>query len=349
VHAPASIIVCMTQQASNGIPSVGGHARATALSPEERSQIGRLAAEARWGTRVLDATHVGSIIISGLTIECGVLEDGTRVINQGTILAVLGREPKRGRQAVTEYRPPFISAGNLMPFVTRELIELWDPIEYRQPGHTLRSIGYKAEILPMICEVYLEARASGALLTSQLGAAAAAEVLVRGLARVGITALVDEATGYQEVRARQELQMILEAYVAAEFRPWVKCFPDEFFEQIYRLQGWDYRPGTSKRSPYIGKLINHYIYEQLPVGVLDELRRVNPLSESGQRRRKHHQHLTATTGNQHLDRQIATVTTLMRIASSEAEFESLFERAFPGLQPRLPLVVDVDQPAVLAV
>jgi len=65
--------------------------------------------------------------------------------------------------------------------------------------------------------------------------------LIRGLARVGIIALVDEATGYQEVRARQELQRILEAYVQAELRPWIKTFPDEFFKEIYRLQGWEIR------------------------------------------------------------------------------------------------------------
>jgi len=74
----------------------------------------------------------------------------------------------------------------------------------------------------MVCEVYLDARNENVLLPNQRGAAKAAEVLIRGLARVGIVALVDEATGYHEVRARQELQKILEAYVQAEFRPWVR-------------------------------------------------------------------------------------------------------------------------------
>jgi hypothetical protein len=41
-----------------------------------------------------------------------------------------------------------------------------------------------------------------------------------------------------------------------------------------------------------------------------------------------------------LDRQIATVTTLMRIAYSQAEFEQLFERAFPPPQARLPLQIE---------
>lgn len=195
----------------------------------------------------------------------------------------------------------------------------------------------------MVCEVYLDARNENVLLPNQRGAAKAAEVLIRGLARVGIVALVDEATGYQEVRARQELQKILEAYVQAEFRPWVRRFPDEFFREIYRLQGWEFRPGTSKRTPQVGKLIRHYVYEQLPDSVLEELDRMNPANDKGQRARKHHQHLTETTGNTHLDRQISTVTTLMRIARDRQEFEDLFERAFPPPQAKLPLVIDVPE------
>jgi len=165
-----------------------------------------------------------------------------------------------------------------------------------------------------------------------------------GLARVGILALVDEATGYQETRARDELQVILEKYVHAEFRRWVHTFPDEFFEQIYRLQGWEFRPGTSKRTPQVGKLVNKYIYEELPPGVHDELRRLNPRTDKGYRKHKHHQYLTPDTGSVHLDRQISTVTTLMRIARNKRDFEDLFERAFPPAQARLPLVIEVPRP-----
>jgi hypothetical protein len=178
------------------------------------------------------------------------------------------------------------------------------------------------------------------LFRSQEPTAEAAETLKRGLARVGIIALIDEATGYQEVRARRELEQILNAYVQAELRPWIRTFPDEFFREIYRLQGWEYKPGTSKRHPYVGKLVNKYIYEQLPPGVLDELRRLNPRTERGYRAHKHFQFLTADTGNPQLDRQISTVTTLLRIANSKAEFEDLFDRAF-ARQMRLPLVIEV--------
>ena len=258
------------------------------------------------------------------------------------MLTALGRakRPKGGGERGEPGTVLF--AGNLRPFISPELAAaLANPITYNMPVGG-RALGYPAEILPAICDVYLEAAASEdrVILKSQERAVRAAQILVCGLARVGVTALIDEATGYQEVRARDELQRILEAYVAAEFRPWMKTFPDEFFQQIYRLEGWAYRPGTSKRTPLVGKLVNKYIYKQLTEGVLEELRRVNPVTDKGWRAHKHHQHLTTDTGNVHLDRQISTVTTLMRIATSKEEFEMLFERAFPPPQERLPLKLE---------
>jgi hypothetical protein len=326
--------------------SKGGKARAARLTDAERSRAARAAAEARWGHVIADATHEGELVIGDMRIECAVLDDGTRVLSQGTVLAALGRAPTMGRREITEHMPPFLSAANLRRFIDTELIEIYEPVTYRRPGSNGRLVGYRAEILPMVCEVYLDARHEGVLQRNQLATAHAAEILIRGLAKVGIIALVDEATGYQEVRARHELQRILEAYVQAEFRPWVRMFPDEFFREIYRLQGWEFRPGTSRRTPHVGKLIKHYIYEQLPEGVLAELERLNPKNDKGNRPRKHHQHLTGTTGNAHLDRQISTVTTLMRIARSREEFEELFERAFPPPQQKLPLVIEIkDQEA----
>lgn len=330
--------------------SRGGLARAEKLSSEERREIAQRAAAARWGVEAVPAPNVGELVIGDRQIKCAVTEDGTRLINQETFLVALGRAPKAkgGTGVRSNAVPAFLSAANLRPYISRELESLAEPILYSLPGGG-RAYGYNAKLLPEVCDVYLDARTNGDLLKSQETAARAAEILMRGLARVGITALIDEATGYQEKRARNELQRILEAYVQAELRPWIKTFPDEFFQEIYRLQGWEYKSGTSKRTPYVGKLVNKYVYKQLPPGVLDELRRRNPRTEHGHRRHKFHQFLTADTGNTHLDRQISTVTTLMRIANNKQEFETLFERAFPPPQPRLPLIVEmVDEDAALS-
>lgn len=323
--------------------SEGGKARAGKLSAPRRAEIARQAAEARWGATIQTATHVGELVIGDRPISCAVLTDGTRVLNQSTVLTVLGRNPDKSRSTRygSESRAPFLSAQNLQPYISLELNELATPIAYKEVGHPRRFWGYRAEMLPMVCDVYLEARADGRLTPNQQPVARMAEILIRALARIGILALVDEATGYQEVRARDELQRILEAYVQHELMPWVKRFPNEFFQEIYRLQGWEYKPGTSKRTPYVGKLVNKYVYEQLPPGVLEELRELNPKNASGHRAYKHHQFLTADTGNPHLDKQISTVTTLMRIARDKKDFEDMFDRAFSP-QTRLPLVIEAD-------
>lgn len=324
--------------------SRGGKARAKRLTAAQRSEIARDAAAARWGSEAAPVSHDGSIKIGEAEIKCAVTLDGVRLINQETFLTALGRAPKAkgGTGVRSSAVPAVLSANNLAPYISDELKRMSEPILYL-PRTGGRAYGYRAEILPAVCEVYLEARSDNVIRPNQQAAAQAAEVLVRGLARVGIIALVDEATGYQESRARHELQKILEAYVSAELRPWTKVFPDEFFEQVYRLQGWDYRPGTAKRTPYVGKLINHYVYEQLPPGVLEELRERNPRRKGRGRAHKHHQLLTGDTGSPHLDRQIATVTTLMRISGDKSEFEALFEKAYPPPQARLPLIIDVDE------
>lgn len=318
----------------------GGKTRSANMTPAERSEAARLAAEKRWGKRYVDATHVGQLVVDDMELDVAVLEDGSRVISQKTIMEALGRSVTTGRHGRHDLRPPFLGAANLVPYFPDGLTDMYEPIDFKAPGQGSISTGFRAEILPLVCETYLSAREDGALIRSQLPAAQAAEILVRGLARVGIIALVDEATGYQDVRARDELAKILKAYVSPELQPWIKRFPDEFFEQIYRLQGWEFKPGTSKRSPYVGKLINKYIYEQLPPGVLEELRAKNPAVD-GRRAAKHHQFLTSGTGNVHLDRQISTVTTLMRIADDKKQFEDLFEKAFPPAQEKLPLVIEV--------
>ncbi len=124
-------------------------------------------------------------------------------------------------------------------------------------------------------------------------------------------------------------------------RPWLKTFPDEFFKQVFRLHGWTYKPGTTRRPSLIGHHINDYIYKQLPRPVLPELRKLNPVTDRGYRKHKLFQFLTADTGNIHLDRQITSVVTVMKLSDNWEDFEQNFQKAFgKPYQPRLPLIVD---------
>ena len=95
-------------------------------------------------------------------------------------------------------------------------------------------------------------------------------ILMRGFATVGIIALVDEATGYQDVRARHALATILEEFIAKERRPWTRTFPFEFYQLLYKLRGWD-EPDGHKRTHQVGRDTNDLVYERLAPGVLAEL------------------------------------------------------------------------------
>lgn len=324
----------MTQPNEPAGPSAGGKARAKSLSPIDRQSIARKAAEARWGGP--KATHVGDITIGEMVIPCAVLTTGQRVVSQRGFQRAIGTG-NPGKKDASEDTSALLQAKNLQPFISRSLADaLREPLVYRVPdvgrGGNLWPVahGINAKLIPEICDVYLKARDAGALHYKQERLAQQADVLMRGLAVVGIVALIDEVTGYQTERARDELNRILEAYIAEELRQWVRLFPDEFFRQIYRLRGWEYKPGNTKGPRFIGKLINRYIYDQLPPGVPERLRELNP-SVNGQRRHKHHQFLTDHTGEPHLDRQITVVTTLMRIARDNDDFEALFRRAYPKL------------------
>ncbi len=284
------------------------------------------------------AINQGILKIGEKELDCAVLEDGTRVISRNAIFRAFGRT-KRGR-AKYEVRvpnmPSFLDAKNLLPHISEELRSGLISIEYRNiKGKP--TTGYNATILPLICDAYLAAREAGELTKKQLPLAAVSEVLVRSFSKIGIIALIDEVTGYQYVRDRDELNKILEAYISKELLPWTRRFPNEFYQQLFRVWGWKYSPLSVKRPQYVGKLTNKLIYEKLPPGVLDELKRKNPVVEAGRRKHKHHQFLTEDVGNPHLEKQLVSVTTLLRVSPNRRNFERLFERAFPSSKPQLAL------------
>lgn len=159
--------------------------------------------------------------------------------------------------------------------------------------------------------------------------AIASEILVRSFAKVGIIALVDEATGYQEIRDRLALQKILEMYIAKELRPWIKTFQDEFYEQLFRLREWQYRPLSVKRPSVIGKITNDLIYKRLAPGVLEELRKITPRDEKGRTKHRYFQRLTENIGHPKLREHLASVTTLMKASPNWAMFYRLIQRALP--------------------
>lgn len=259
------------------------------------------------------------------------------------------KNPKGGQAFATDGTPPFLSAKNLQPYIDRHLPSPTAPIDFRPLGKgASRALGYPAELLPAVCKIFLDARDAGVLNNMQQHIAAKCDILIRGFATVGIIALVDEATGYQYDRARNELHLILERYISKELLPWAKRFPDEFYKHMFRLRGWKYPTESAKRPGYVGKLTRRLIYEKLPPGVLEELERKNP-SVGGRRRARIHQFLTEDVGNPHLDRQITAVVTLFKISKTWDEFSRHFLEAFPNEGDQTMLALDeLDQDEVAA-
>lgn len=327
--------------------SKGGQARAERLSAQDRKAIAQKAAQARWGKAAgvnsPSATHMGTLKIGSLELPCAVLEGGQRVISERGLLGALGIRFGGALNAARKdgdgdsLLPLYIGFRNLRPYVSDDLAKLLaTPVKYvsnatNEHGSKLpyQANGVPAELIPQICEVWLQARDAGVLRLSQQKVAAAADILMRGLARVGIVALVDEATGYQRDRARDALAQILEEFIAKELRPYVKTFPPEYYKELFRLRGLPFDGTLKSPQPrYIGTLTNNIVYSRLAPGVLEELKQINP-SVKGQRKHKHFQWLTENIGYPKLMNHMSAVIALMKVSSDYESFLGLLDRALP--------------------
>lgn len=318
----------------------GGHARARLLDPETRSEIARKAAAARWSADLPTAEFEGDLTIADRVIPAAVLPGGRRVLSQSQFLQALGRSERptagTGGSIIEDSQlPAFIRAEVLKPFVTQELRESMSPVLYRTKTGR-RAIGYDATLLPKVCEVYLRYRdsviAEGKRLQQPYARLVkACDLLMRGLAEVGIVALVDEATGYQEVRDRAALQAILDKYLTAERAKWAKTFPDDFYKKLFTVRGLSFDPSTVKRPGFIGHDTNNLVYDRLVPGVLQKLKQVNPTTEAGRRKHHHHQFFTRDYGVPELKQHILNVMFLMDAAgpSNWKGFLHMLDRAAP--------------------
>lgn len=329
--------------------SRGGIVRAKKLSTKRRSEIAKLSAGARWAKeRSLPTVTHGSpehpLRIGEIEIDCYVLDNGMRVLSQRGMVKAVGFTRGGARHEeeaalIGTGTPRFATQNWIKPFIPDELEKaLKSPIQFRTKSG--KAYGYPATILADLCDAILSARQNGSTGPMQESIVQRCELLVRGFARLGIVALVDEATGYQEDRDRDELHRILAAYLTEERLAWAKRFPDEFYKQIYRLKGWQWPASGRAKPPILGHITNDIIYDRLPPGVLDELQRRNPTSEETKRRKwKHHQFLSPDFGQPDLRDHLLQVIAVLRISKTWESFKKNLEVAFPkpGTQIELEL------------
>jgi phage protein len=279
--------------------------------------------------KILKATHQGNLNINSLDITAYNLPNGERVLSRIGFLKALGRtgKAKGGRNYDEEFQTPvFLTASNIKPLVDEDLLENSKPIIFIDLNGN-QSIGYKAEILPQVAFLFSDALSKGILKQNQKHIGEQSRILVKAFLKTSIIALVDEATGYQYDRERDALQVVLKAYINEELLKWQKMFPDTFYYEIFRLNKWDYTvKGINKRPSVIGKWTNKLIYEQLPKGVLEELKVKTPKSQEGNYTARFFQSLTPDIGHPELTSQIYKVVGIMQISDNWNDFISNFNR-----------------------
>jgi hypothetical protein len=317
----------------------GGEARAKALTPDQRKEISKRAALARWNKDVPQANHEGPLHFGPITFNAAVIEregqEPLRVISQGDFMQSMGMyysgyiAKQHKEQDTTAGLPMFLAQAALKPFVDKHIDALqFQTIPFRTKSGTMAK-GIPATIIPRICKVWSEALKAGALGSRQVKIAENAEIILDALIDVSMIALVDEATGYQAVRARDALQAFLNAFLRKSFAAWSKRIPDAFYIEIYRLRGWQW-PGMQKnRFQIVGKYTTDLIYKRLAPELQEELERRNPKGDKGRRASKHHQWLTEDLGHPALSHHMHAILGLMRASKTWNHFKMLVDSAFP--------------------
>lgn len=281
--------------------------------------------------KTVRATH-GSpdspLRIGEIEIPCYVLENGTRVLSGRGMQTALGLGQRHG----TLLRG-FLSKDNIKSLIPASLaMALDNPIRFIRPGRGGKvAVGFEATILADVCDVLLKARKEKVLTPKQLLVAEQCEILTRAFAKVGIIALVDEATGYQEVRDKLALQAILDKFLRKELAAWARRFPPEFYEEMFKLRGWQWRPLNTKRPRQVGQYTSDLVYQRIAPELLEELQKRNPKDERGNRKAKHHQWLTDDLGLPALAQHIYAVIGFMRASTTWDQFYRLMDRAYPKL------------------
>ena len=209
----------------------------------------------------------GKIDLGGNELDCYVLSDERRVLSSGSTTKAIANVDRGSLQ-------DYIGQKALNPFIDKDKV-LQETIRFSIPGTQWAAIGITTEHFELICRGYVRALYEGASLTDrQREIAIRCAMLTAGLARTGLDALVDEATGYQYERDEDALQVKLRAFIADELRAWEKTFPDELWEEFGRLTKWS--TPLQARPKWWGKLVTELIYDTLDPDVAKYLKENKP-------------------------------------------------------------------------
>ena len=282
----------------------------------------------------LQATHEGELFIGNFVLKCCVLNNKQRIVNRSDFLAMLGSSvnmPLKSSEAIL----PLTYATTKQNKSTIQLLEkLKNPIRFlTRKG--IPASGYEGVLITEYCKAVLRARKWGFITADTprtYNIANVCEDIVVALANVGIIALIDEGARYQRVRADDELQKILDSYLAKYLGPWEKRFQDEFYENLFRLKGWDWNSCKNKKKnkpQIVGKITKDIVYSRMAPGLIDELEKLNPITCCDKRAAKHHQWLTPSAGQIALRGHLYGIIALMKCSTTWHSFYQKLQAVYP--------------------
>lgn len=332
---------------TDSIQSKGGQARAHKLTRQRRAEIARTAAEARWSKGgalppliARYGTSERPLKIGNIEIPCYVLSDGTRVLAQRGLQSGIGLSESGGSGGVRRIAA-FMSRLSEKGIDVRGLVARTNsPIRFVPAHGGNPADGYDAMILPDICAVIIDADIKGKLDGRLKRLSERAAILQHGFATVGIIAMVDEATGYQGFRDRDTLQKILDRFIGKELSKYAPKFREEFYEQMFRLKGWTYHPGSSKRPMQMARITIDLVYDRLGPGLTKELRaRRNEIFDATGKKGKLKQVLTEDIGHPALEEHLTGLTFIGKgFADKDWDgFHRHVDRAVPAFNRTIPL------------
>jgi len=282
--------------------SLGGKARMEKLSPEQRREQARAAAGKRWQKakvsvvvadpeKIPKATHWGELQIGTKVLPCYRLESGERVFSlKGVVVSLMGGDGGQLAEYIKVKSLRDFLPNDLLP-AENDLIPALIKFDTGAESFAKYSLGLPVEKLIDLCDAYSRAAEAETLTERQQKIAVTANAFLRASAKVGIIAMVDEATGYQQERPLDELQLKLKMFLVEEMRKWDSTFPDELWEQFGRLTKW--KGSLHQRPKFWGKLVMELVYEYLDIDVAKWLRENAPKPRKGQ---NYHQWLTEQYG-----------------------------------------------------
>lgn len=293
--------------------------------------IAQKAAAARWKAddSFPYAIHEGLLPLGDTPLECYVLKDGRRVFHKRSMRKAIGLRSVSGSVFLRTINSKGL--GSLIPDKTKETLN--NPIIFRHLQGGLAD-GYEATVLIDICDAIWEAKQQKKLTQSQYLIGVKAEIILRSAAKIGIVALIDEATGYIKDKGKEEYRELFREFIRNECREWEREFPEQFFDLIYKLYKLP-RKHKNKHPQFFGHFIRKYVYAPLANSngaILEMLDEKNPIVyTSGGRKYKMHTFLTETVGIPSLKAHLWQIIGIGAATRSKDSFERGFNKAFPQI------------------